>query len=441
MNSSQPVPPPKAAHQPDTGSAATGATSTTPASTGTGPSGSKAFPAATSPSPPLPETSCSSPTETGRGRSPLRDPISAFPGEELLFGPEGRGAADSVVPMTGPAASGAEQAPSPYDEFLTGLGQKPTADEYEQWARDHDTDPDVPRALIQAGWHRSESGAHEQALALFQQAQQRSGEQTRNAQVGIVEQLYALGRTEEGDTARDVLRAELDAATPPDLWIYNEMVELLSEWAEPEMAMAWCEAALFRADTEDCGEHAEHHQSLLLNRSLVREQLGVEPDELDRAVEAEEDRGLQELFGPLRDYLHGTLDNGVLSDDGPVDGVILRWARADFPTVRQRWPESTDEYGNDYETYAAGLQRTAHRFSADGAVRVRLVTGTLADYEAYARRTGENPDDPATRIRYATWRDSEFEQETLFWPPPRNAPCWCESGRKYKKCCGAPSRN
>ncbi|MEV6140612.1 SEC-C metal-binding domain-containing protein [Nocardia sp. NPDC051990] len=22
------------------------------------------------------------------------------------------------------------------------------------------------------------------------------------------------------------------------------------------------------------------------------------------------------------------------------------------------------------------------------------------------------------------------------WPPPRNAPCWCGSGRKYKKCCG-----
>ncbi|MFD0856524.1 SEC-C metal-binding domain-containing protein, partial [Actinomadura adrarensis] len=28
---------------------------------------------------------------------------------------------------------------------------------------------------------------------------------------------------------------------------------------------------------------------------------------------------------------------------------------------------------------------------------------------------------------------------TLTWPPERNAPCWCDSGRKYKKCCGAPS--
>ncbi|WP_406693168.1 SEC-C metal-binding domain-containing protein [Saccharopolyspora sp. ID03-671] len=26
----------------------------------------------------------------------------------------------------------------------------------------------------------------------------------------------------------------------------------------------------------------------------------------------------------------------------------------------------------------------------------------------------------------------------LPWPPGRNDTCWCGSGRKYKKCCGAP---
>ncbi|WP_246077495.1 SEC-C metal-binding domain-containing protein [Actinomadura hallensis] len=27
----------------------------------------------------------------------------------------------------------------------------------------------------------------------------------------------------------------------------------------------------------------------------------------------------------------------------------------------------------------------------------------------------------------------------LDWPPERNAPCWCASGRKYKKCCNSPT--
>ncbi|MFB6784581.1 SEC-C metal-binding domain-containing protein [Streptomyces sp. NPDC056352] len=26
------------------------------------------------------------------------------------------------------------------------------------------------------------------------------------------------------------------------------------------------------------------------------------------------------------------------------------------------------------------------------------------------------------------------------WPPARNEPCWCDSGRKYKKCCGTPAK-
>ena len=27
----------------------------------------------------------------------------------------------------------------------------------------------------------------------------------------------------------------------------------------------------------------------------------------------------------------------------------------------------------------------------------------------------------------------------IAWPPGRNQPCWCGSGRKYKKCCAATS--
>jgi uncharacterized protein YchJ len=31
------------------------------------------------------------------------------------------------------------------------------------------------------------------------------------------------------------------------------------------------------------------------------------------------------------------------------------------------------------------------------------------------------------------------EGGAISWPPPRNAPCWCGSGTKYKKCCGGPN--
>ncbi|MFD7447130.1 SEC-C metal-binding domain-containing protein [Streptomyces sp. NPDC059909] len=342
--------------------------------------------------------------------------------------------------MTGPAARHDQTPTSPYDAFLAGLDGGASADAYEQWARDHDSDPDVPRALIHAGWTRSQARDHEGALALFRRALERGGEQSRNAQVGIIEQLYALRRTDEGHAARDALRAELDATTPPDLWIYKEMAELLSEAADPQLraALQWCEAALARTGAEDVGEDAaDYRQSLLFNRSVLREQLGLEPDELDRAVdaaEAEADGELLDLLGQL-DGLIDPPATGPFPDEGPFDGVILRWTRADFPEARRRWPKTTTEYGDDYESYAAALQRSALRFSTGGAVRVRMVTGRLADFDAYVRHSGDAPDDPGTRTRYATWRDAEAATETLLWPPARNGPCWCESGRKYKKCC------
>jgi uncharacterized protein YchJ len=27
------------------------------------------------------------------------------------------------------------------------------------------------------------------------------------------------------------------------------------------------------------------------------------------------------------------------------------------------------------------------------------------------------------------------ELDFVEWPPERNAPCWCGSGQKYKRCC------
>ncbi len=40
------------------------------------------------------------------------------------------------------------------------------------------------------------------------------------------------------------------------------------------------------------------------------------------------------------------------------------------------------------------------------------------------------------RAQYAAHRGRD-PSRVIAWPPGRNEPCWCGSGRKYKKCCGA----
>ena len=97
-----------------------------------------------------------------------------------------------------------------YGAFLAELRREPSAAECEQWAVRHAGDPEEPRALVDAGWYTARSGNSEQALELFRRAAGFGGEYGRDAQVGIVEQLYALRRVPEADAAQKALLAELD---------------------------------------------------------------------------------------------------------------------------------------------------------------------------------------------------------------------------------------
>lgn len=64
-----------------------------------------------------------------------------------------------------------------------------------------------------------------------------------------------------------------------------------------------------------------------------------------------------------------------------------------------------------------------------------IVPGTVAELVAFAETHGGSPLDEEVRKRYCA---SIADARTLTWPPARNAPCWCGSGVKYKKCCGRP---
>lgn len=79
------------------------------------------------------------------------------------------------------------------------------------------------------------------------------------------------------------------------------------------------------------------------------------------------------------------------------------------------------------------LEQTTARNAGASACLVPIdVEGLLA----YAQREGKDPASRRTRLAYS---DSLAGMgRDIPWPPERNARCWCGSGRKYKKCCGAP---
>jgi tetratricopeptide (TPR) repeat protein len=331
---------------------------------------------------------------------------------------------------------------TPYETFLAKLGHEPSAAECEEWAKRHAGGQEEGRALVEAGWMTAREDGYEEALELFRRAAEVGGEYGRDAQVGIVEQLYALRREREAELAQRALRTELEERPDgiADLRVFDDMTEVLGDAGEFELALEWCEAGLGRA--AEIGDLPGAEDSLLglrSSRGFLRAELELEPDEDDLAVEAEVEASL----AAFHELIERKLAHGLNLPPGgePFHGVVLRWARGDFESVRARWPEETAHYGDNYDVYANRIQREARGYSEAGSDRVYLVTGALADYLAYAQREGRDPGEQTTRQDYGEHLAKDTSNQTSLWPPARNAPCWCDSGLKYKKCCGAPAKN
>ncbi|MGK4580363.1 SEC-C metal-binding domain-containing protein [Kitasatospora sp. HPMI-4] len=335
---------------------------------------------------------------------------------------------------------------TPYVAFLEGLGREPSLTECQKWAAEHTGDPEEPRALVDAGWLLLRAGRHAEALALFERICEFGGRFGRDGQVGVIDTLYNTGRPDEADERVRALRAELDAQSGDvaDLRIFEDMVEVLGEAGRGDWALEWCEAGLARAASfGDNDEVAEYLPRLSLSRSWLREEAGHELDDDDLAAQGEADAALQEFADALREVT-GTVGGrrlDVPEDGDAFDGIVLRWTRDDFTAVRERWPESTAGYGDDYDAYAALVQREARAYSEAGAAHVRMVSGRLAAYKDWASRDGRDPAEPFTRRAFGEWSARTCPRLVLLWPPARNGPCWCDSGRKYKKCCGTPANN
>lgn len=64
-----------------------------------------------------------------------------------------------------------------------------------------------------------------------------------------------------------------------------------------------------------------------------------------------------------------------------------------------------------------------------------LVPIRVGEYVDWCAKGGRDPGESSSRAAYAA--ELARQGGTGPWPPGRNEPCWCGSGRKYKRCCGA----
>ena len=115
--------------------------------------------------------------------------------------------------------------------------------------------------------------------------------------------------------------------------------------------------------------------------------------------------------------------------------VAVGWfPRDQHSAVLARWPELAEDL-DDADGYCRGVERWLDDVARGTGRHPFIAPLTVEALVAHARHAGLDPAVASTRAGFAA--ELHRNGQTISWPPGRNDPCWCRSGRKYKRCCGA----
>jgi tetratricopeptide (TPR) repeat protein len=107
----------------------------------------------------------------------------------------------------------------------------------------------------------------------------------------------------------------------------------------------------------------------------------------------------------------------------------------EFARAIAAWPSFAADWADGgHAAYALELDRRM-RAIAPGAPRHPVVAPLTVD-RVVALASDNDLDPEASEVRARAAYDVAREGGATAWPPGRNEPCWCGSGKKYKKCCG-----
>ena len=216
--------------------------------------------------------------------------------------------------------------------------------------------------------------------------------------------LLKEGSTDAGEAEFAALRTE----RPDDVALVITLANARSDAGLQDAALAACDEALEIATRRGFSAEIDRARS---ERRAEREYAGLPLDEDDR------------LAPPPR----------------PLVDVQVAWALAWFPrdqhaAALDRWPDLADDFADATE-YHARLEGHLRQLHRETGQRPGIAPLDVDELAAWAADVGRDPDSGAARSLFAT--EVARDGRALDWPPGRNDPCWCRSGRKYKRCCGA----
>lgn len=268
--------------------------------------------------------------------------------------------------------------------------------------------------------------------------------QVEDRQYAATEKMGFLLRQESAEADAQVERLMADLTLPGVLQEgpAGLLAETLAEHGRLEAALNCYNIASRKylgGGAEDLSQAALMFAFPLIGRARVREELGYAPDEFDAAVRdrAEPEEVLEGLFdsaagSPARRGTH------------PVQperrqGRQVLCSREDFALAVESGLLDGEHAEKGADEYFRAGERVLRGYSREYPdLDWYTVLFSVGEMREFAHDRGGGASDRELR---GEWGESLAHDDPRLrsWPPERNKPCWCGSGRKYKKCCGSPN--
>ena len=273
----------------------------------------------------------------------------------------------------------------------------------------------------------------EQAKRCYEEALADGGPAWLDVRASLAAVLLDLDDEARANKLLEELRRDV-AKGPVRGPVHEYVGERLEMHGRLEEALRWFTAGVVAADRPDAREDAKVGAVGTLNgRFRVRRALGLPQDRYDEMAE-EQRRRADEDFDAFSELDDDDDDFGISGDPTQTSLAVLYWPPPEFARLLERWPAMAQDYGDQHAEHRTLLEHRLREL-AEMHSRLSVATATVDEYVAFAERDGDDPAQGATRAGFAAHLG--FVGRTVAWPPGRNAPCWCGSGTKYKKCCGA----
>jgi hypothetical protein len=125
-----------------------------------------------------------------------------------------------------------------------------------------------------------------------------------------------------------------------------------------------------------------------------------------------------------------------------VDGRLLWWPHAEYQRLIAQVPDLGYVIGATWQQHIAKVEsalRTARHQQPDNRAELLLARAEFNAYVRFLELAGSDPRLPAPMTAFT---GSAAEQhKPVRWPPRRLDRCWCGSGLRYSRCCGAEIGN